>query len=66
MNEKRRQIVSRHISSDYRPKYSQGKTAAQILNKGKLLVQWCTGDLQQLKKHNQFRKSVKSVSGSFS
>lgn len=66
MNEKRRQIVSRYISSDYRPKYSQGKTVAQILNKSKLLVQWCTGDLQQLKNYHQFRKSVKSVSGSYS
>lgn len=42
------------------------KTAAQILNKGKLLVQWCAGDLQQLKNHNQFRKSVKSVFESYS
>lgn len=57
MNEKRRQIVSRYFSSDYSPNYSQGKTAAQILNNGKLLVQWCTGDLQQLKNYNQFRKS---------
>lgn len=66
MNEMRRQIVSRYISSDYSSKYSQGKTAAQILNKGKLLVQCCAGDLQQLKNHNQFRKSVKSVSESYS
>ena len=50
MNEKRRQMVSRYISSDYSPKYLQGKTAAQILNKGKLLVHWYTSDLQQLKK----------------
>lgn len=25
---------------------NEEKTAAQILNKGKLLVQWCAGDLQ--------------------
>lgn len=66
MNEKRRQIVSRYISSYYSPKYSQGKTQAHILNKGKLLVQWYTGNSQQLKNYNQFRKFVKSVSGSFS
>lgn len=62
----RRQFVNRYISSDYSSKYSEAKTAAEILNKGKLLVQWCAGDLQQLKNHDQFRKSVKSVFESYS